>query len=127
MKDLPAIGSTVCINGTVNNNETFIDVTIIAHYKDKAVYVIERNEIERVDMGVAGHFGEITPEVKKLQALVKVGVPLATAKKVLALDLSSNPEKGLCSPTNHNYTPSGFINGSPGFVCTKCGDAIKVL
>ena len=125
MKELPAIGSTACIK---NGWDCFVEVTIIAHYKDKAVYIYTQNDRERVDMAVAGRFHELTDEVRKIIQFTNLGVSFEQAKKILEM-LKQSPALTTtesCQPTNHNYVNAGHSAGGMNFMCTKCGHTKEV-
>lgn len=98
MKQLPEIGTNVL---TVINAAKHV-VTIIAHYKDKAVYVYKTyNDFSRVDMATASNFEEI---------------PLLVEKPVT---------EAYCSPGNHNYVQIGETHQKNAF-CTRCGKTISL-
>lgn len=100
MKNLPEIGSNVI---TRIGTEKQI-VTIIAHFKDKAVYIYKTfNQFERVDMATAYNFEEIT-------ALNRILI---------------NPTKTGCNPGNHNYIPF-MTETSHKAVCSRCGNTINL-
>lgn len=126
MKTLPAIDSTVAFKNDWGN---YVDATIQAHFEDKAIFTYQNlSGSIRVDMAIADCFHEFTPRIRQEQQLTNLGLSVNDAKKVLALNLQTEePVKVLCPSTDHNYTPAGFMDGAPAFVCTKCGDAIKVL
>lgn len=100
MKNLPDIGSNVI---TRIGTEKQI-VTIIAHFKDKAVYIYKTfNQFERVDMATAYNFEEI-PALNKIQI---------------------NPIKTGCNPGEHNYVQLHEAHQNKVF-CTRCGNTITL-
>lgn len=97
MKNLPDIGSNVI---TRIGAEKQI-VTIIAHFKDKAVYIYKTfNQFERVDMATAYNFEEL-PLVK--EPIVQMS----------------------CSAGQHNYVQLHEAHQNKAF-CTRCGNTITL-
>lgn len=100
MKNLPEIGSNVLT--TIGNEKQL--VTIIAHFRDKAVYIYKTvNNFSRVDMATAYNFEEI-PAFNKIQI---------------------NPIKTGCNPGEHNYVQLHEAHQNKVF-CTRCGNTITL-
>lgn len=92
MKQLPEIGSKAL---TINN----IEVTIVAHHENKAVFVFKNIDgFIRADMAVASFFKEIEP--------VK-------------------PEQTGCNTGEHNYVQMHEAHTNKAF-CTRCGTTINL-
>lgn len=92
MKQLPEIGSKAL---TINN----IEVTIVAHHENKAVFVFKNIDgFIRADMAVASFFKEIE---------------------------SVKPEQVGCSSGEHNYVQVHEAHSNKAF-CTRCGSTISL-
>lgn len=92
MKQLPEIGNEVL---TFNGHKA----TIVAHHKDKAVYLYESsNGFIRADLGVANWFSEIEP---------------------------IKPEQKGCPSGEHNYVQVHEAHSNKAF-CTRCGSTINL-
>ncbi len=100
MKNLPDIGSNVLLK--LDSKKQV--VTIIAHFRDKAVYIYKTdNNFSRVDMATAYNFEEI-PALNKIQI---------------------NPIKTGCNPGEHNYVQLHEAHQNKVF-CTRCGNTINL-
>lgn len=100
MKNLPEIGSNAI---TRIGTEKQI-VTIIAHFKSKAVYIYKTfNHFERVDMATASNFEEIPAFNTALPSLNKAG----------------------CNLGEHNYVQVHEAHQNKAF-CTRCGSTINL-
>ncbi len=93
MKQLPEIGSKAkTAYGT--------PATIIAHYKDKAVYIFNHaNGFERVNMAVADWFTEIEP--------------------------FEQVEQTTCKTNEHNFVQMHESHVNKAF-CSRCGTVINL-
>lgn len=97
MKNLPDIGSNVLLK--LDSKKQV--VTIIAHFRDKAVYIYKTdNNFSRVDMATAYNFEEL-PLVK--EPPIQMG----------------------CSAGQHNYVQLHEAHQNKVF-CTRCGNTITL-